>query len=256
MNDLFIHKPKGKIISDELKAKLIKKYPGFWQFTIRKEEEENNKPVYIWEVPKKITLRGEMESCTECFAENVESVIQFSIVNSSKDKGTNFFIPSNKRENNADWAMGFISCNAKNCIDETFNTVPHTQIDYNTRCEQKVLSKFILEKLCNASILHVMKFLLKDSGVESVIVSNGIVNMFSAKIFKEDGIKFSNLDYDNDLPEKTVDAITTILAWKKYEQNPEIDVKKEIENLKTEPHRFLKSLFEKIKGSKFLQIFS
>lgn len=256
MRDLFIHKPAGKTISEEIHSKLVKKYGGFWQYTLRhkKTNAETGEITYSWDLPKKIVFKNDMEKCKEFMSEDVEAVIQFSTVNYSQMKPASFFFPDEKNSKN--WVMGFIGCEIKNCIEDSYQAIPSTKMDYNSRSEQRIFAEFVLKGLSNPSILNVMKFLAKDSDVESVIICSGTVNTFFLKPYKEDEVKFSNLDYENDLLDKQVEAITTILAWKRYEKNPEIDLKNEIESLKKEPHRFLKVLFDKIKGSKFLEIFS
>lgn len=246
MNNLFIHKPVGIEIPEHVRLSLVKKYKGFWSFA-----KKDDHPDAEWELPRKIIFIGEMENTKDIFSSKCESVIHLSTSNSPKDKKTHFFLDEDNRENcKEDWIMGFMGeCDL---FVDTWQGCKHS---WHETCKQKIFTDFILAKLSNASILKTLSFFSKDQAVDSIVISNGVVNCFFENVYEEGGVKYSNLEFENDLTPKAVEAISTIIAWTRFEKNKKLDVSSEINKLKNEPHRFLKKLMRKLKAEKFVNFF-
>lgn len=238
MSNLFIHKPLGASVGEATRKILAKKYTGYWEFCVRKE---NDKGKLTWFVPEKITMYRDFEDEAKkeedsIFSQNCETIIHMCSTNSPKDKETSIFIKGDERDNHPNqWLMGLVSVDADKCFKESWQGLKYS----GNNAPTKSLREFMFKHLSNASILSILKLLNAEYKLESVVVSNGILSKFLNSEYEDNGVFFSNFAHEDNLPSEMVTKLATILTWILKKDEKELDIKGTFAKLITSPHRML-----------------
>lgn len=251
MKDVFIHKPLGVTINAETRKLLKSKYTGFWEFVQRKSGKDDSN-VLKWYVPEKIILYKEFDDEINnklgIFEDSCESIIYMSGTNHAKSKISSIYLNSETRQsNNSDWIIGLFPLTIENLFKDSFNGKKYDQSNSST----KFFNDYILGKLSNSSILNIVRMLYCEYNLESVLISNGIINKFLKQEYKEDGVFYSSLAFEDTLPAEKVTKLATILTWIES-QKKEVDIAQTFAKLLATPQKLLKNLAQKNKIEEFV----
>lgn len=227
--ELFIHKPVGVELKPELRKMLATKYgPGYMLYTFCQDN--------VWKAPIKKIAKTDMESNLEAYSADSDSLIYFNSTVANSYSRTNFF----QEITDTHWSIYFPSFNIS-CIKEGFANSCKYKYDHQMDSAASMLYERFLKPVSNARRLDVMRFLLEKDGTESAWVCNGEVHLLTQNVYNIDGMFFSNLEHENDLPTDLVKSLSIALALLGFQKDPASDPKQLIDKFSKMPHREIRT---------------
>lgn len=227
---IYIHKPKGEEISQETRNLLLKKYGhGFMVFSYKDGES--------WKWPVHCYTKNELEQEARPFDKDVESLIYYDSAAGGSQKPFRF-TGYNKEENI--WHMFFPS--EFPSFEITMANSMRYPFSYQNDSAGGLFHQVFLEPLSNLSKIRLMKSLLEKDGTESALICNGEVHFLTKNSYVINGVKFSSLDFENDLPFASVGIIALSLTLFNFLKGNSANPKEEKSHFEKMPHRELKSL--------------
>ncbi len=239
---VFIHKLKGVTISPEIRQMLQNKYKsGMMVYAFNDTQ---------WRLPTKVTNLTNMVDMHIPFAEDVESLIYFTDTCNYTNKKLWFFEENKEAKS---WSIYFPS-DIKS-VDGSFNTSMKYKFNHSEDSSASMLHDIFLKVASNLSKLRMLRFFQGYDKSESALITNGVVHLFTNNQYDVEGVRFSNLDHENDLSADQVKILALSLSLFKFLKGSPENPRDESNALAKLPHRKLKEIAKDAELNEFFKSF-
>jgi len=235
MSEVFIYKPIGVSVNEDLRKSLAKKYAlGYMLYSCT----DKNK---VWQLPNKKLAKTDMEKDFEPYSKDLSSLIYFNDSATNAYQRKNFFFDDTEGA----WSLYFPSFKIKS-INDGYSNSCKFPYNHSEDSSASVLYDRFLKHIPNARKLKLMNFLKERDGTESAFICNGAVHLITQNLYDIDGVKISNLDHENDLPADIVKTLSVALALLGFQKDASADPKELISQFSSLPHREIKSKLQEV----------